>query len=128
MCGSPRNFCLQPVTKEPGQQIFVTFFSGGNLQNDVGELLLCIRKLHAVDRQKNQHGVGADSLVAVYERIIFYQTVTEPGGLLLERGIGAGIAKGLKRRVESGIQKPLVPQARTAAGLSHPTSHMQKTC
>ena len=79
--------------------------------------MLRIRQFQAVDRQKNQHGVGADPLVAVYERMVFHQTVTESGGLLLERGKGAGVAEDLKGCVKGRIQKSLVPQPRTAAGL-----------
>ena len=115
----PQIFFLQLVCKKPCQQILIAFFSGGNLENDISQLLLCIGQLQAVDRQKNQHGVGADPLVPVYERVILHQAIAEPGGLLLEGRVGAGIAERLKGRVESGIQKPLVPQSRTAAGLIH---------
>ena len=51
--------------------------------------MLRIRQLQAIDGQENQHDVSADPLVAVYERMVFHQTVTEPSDLLLERGIGA---------------------------------------
>ena len=60
--------------------------------------------------------MGAGSLVAVHERVVFHQAVSETGGLLLQGRIGTGSRKTLKGRAEGGLQKPFVPQPGAAAG------------
>lgn len=77
-------FVSHLMGKHPSQKLFIVFFTGGQLQNDIRQFSLGVGQLHAVQCQKDQHGVCADPLVPVHKRMVPDQTVAEPGCLLLK--------------------------------------------
>ena len=91
--------------------------SGGEGEYHAGQFLLCVVQLNAVQGEKDQHGVRTNSLIAVYERMIFDETEAQAGSLLLEGRVHFLPAKGLERGVHGGLQHPPVTKPVNAAGL-----------
>ena len=73
-------------------------------------------QFNTIEGKKNQHCVCADSLVSVYEGMVFHKAKTEMGCLLLKRGIDIFSVKGLERGIQCRIQHPFITQAGGTAG------------
>ncbi len=61
------------MCNHPVYHIRKRLFPCGNIQNHICQFLLCVRKLYAVQRQKNEHGMRADSLISIHKRVILNQ-------------------------------------------------------
>ena len=60
--------------------------------------------------------MSADPFISVHEGMILNQTKAETGGFLLDGGIDIFSAEGLERRIQCGVQHPLVTQTGRAYG------------
>lgn len=61
--------------------------------------------------------MGADPLVAIRKGMVFNQSITQSGSLLLERGIGIGITEGLKGSLKGRLQQALIPNTLQSSAL-----------
>lgn len=105
------------VIYQPAEQILIRLFSGGHRQNDTGKFLLCVDQFRTVDRQKNQHGMSADTLVPIQKGMIFNQAIAKPGCFLREGRISLDLFEALERSTERRVQQPFLSQSGQAAGL-----------
>ena len=58
---------------DPAEQFAMADLPGGEGEYHAGQFLLRVVQLNTVQGEKDQHGVCAGPLVAVYERVIFYK-------------------------------------------------------
>lgn len=60
----------------PFQKIVKSAFSGCDLNNDIGQLLLCVFELYPVQRKEYEHCVRAYAFVSIDKRMVFYEPVS----------------------------------------------------
>lgn len=107
----------------PFQQIVKAAFSGSDLENDVGQFLLRVFELYPIKRKEYEHCVRADAFVPVDKRMVFDESITQAGRLLLNGREGLDIAEGPERRIQRGLKQALVAKACTP-----PVSAMSSSC
>lgn len=87
----------------PLQDAVCPALPGSRRKNDFDELLLRIIHLNAVECKKNQHGVGAGTLVAVHKGVVTHKPEAKLCGFRLYGGVQIFPGKGGKRRVQGGF-------------------------
>ena len=107
------------MSQDPSKQLLKSNLTRSQAEKGIGQFFLSIIHLYPIQGQKHQHGMGADTLIAIHKRVIFYETIPQPRRFLLEGGIGSMTFKTLKRRGKSGIQKPLIPNTGGTACFSN---------
>ena len=103
------------VLDDPLQKIGVVCPVGCNCKDDVDEFLLCVGQLDAVQGEKDQHYMSADTFVAVHKGMVANQPEPKLCRLSLHRRVQALPTKRLKRCSQRGLQQPIITDAcRTA--------------
>ena len=62
---------------DPDKEFIISFLSGSDIKENIGQFILGIPDMDAVEFQKHKHRMGTDPFVAVDESMIAGQTETE---------------------------------------------------
>ena len=65
----------------------VIHITGGNAENDGNQIVIFVGKCDVVDVQKYEHGVSSDAFVAVHERVIVNESITQTGSFFENCGV-----------------------------------------
>src|SRR5699024_10848210 len=90
---------------------------GCNCKDDVDEFLLCVGQLDAVQGEKDQYYMSADTFVAVHKGMVANQPEPKLCRLSLHRRVQALPTKRLKRCSQRGLQQPIITDACRTANL-----------
>lgn len=111
--GPPMRMGLDPVG-----EVFTRQFACGD-RDDYAFLLVDRRAQFETIEKKHDFESGVpDTLVAVDERVIGDQEITESCSLFDQRGIELSRTEGLKRLTHGGLQRTVIAQPERAAGLA----------
>ena len=61
--------------------------------------MLRITEIYSIQSEKYEHRMSADSFVAIYKRVIFYKSETEPSSFFKESWIQVSSGICLERRI-----------------------------